>query len=134
VRAALVIAALSLTSAAHALPPLAAPGVTRAVDRDALVAVGVAVADERIEGWASRCAAARTQATAFAKRALHAYVDDVLRDAVAPPAATVAAHEAVDRDARETDARTLVDCAASVEVSLPLARLREATSAWSMTW
>lgn len=133
-RSALVLAAMTLTSAAQALSPLAAPGVTRVGDRDALVAVGVAVADERIEGWASRCAAARTQATHFAKRALHAYVDEVLREAVAPPAATVAAHEAVDRDAQQTDARTLVDCASSVEVTLPLARLREATSAWSMTW
>ncbi len=137
VRAALtVLAVLALARSAHAFVPLdlGTPRVVRIADADVLRAHAIGLADERVEGWASRCRAAEVLAEIIARRALHGYVDTILRDSGASPAAVANAHEAVEAGVVPRTTRTLVDCAASVEVDLPIARLREATAPWSMTW
>lgn len=129
---ALVASLMLLAPAAQAFAPLElGPPRVRRSD-DALRATGVAVANEQIEGWAARCATAQRDATRVATNALHGYVDDIVKGA--SPEATARAHDAVEAGTSRTASRTLVDCAASVEVTLPLVRLREATSAWSIAW
>lgn len=136
-RAALALCVvLVVTSSVRAFVPLdlGAPRVVRVADADVLRAHAIALADERVEGWASRCRTAEVLAGTIARRAIHGYVDVNLRERQASPLAVVLAHEAVESDAVASSTRTLVDCASSVEVELPIARLREATAPWSITW
>jgi hypothetical protein len=77
---------------------------------------------------------ARQQGEASARRALHRYLDDVLRRHRTPPWVAQRLHAAIEAHAAVTGVRPLADGAAVVEVAVEAATLRQAMPLAYVPW
>ena len=132
-----LLGALTHPSVAGAQPaPMRVPWTDVAPARDGEVvrAAAVGIPDARIGRFAARRDSARTAARRRAIEAVHAWADDALAQVRAHPRQAAAVHQAIDRDARVSGARPLVDGGAVVVVEISVAALRGACGTGGLPW
>jgi hypothetical protein len=97
--------------------------------RGVLRAAAVGRPDGRVDRWSAMKASARRNGEARAKEALHRCVDEALAAVFSPAWVAAAAHRHIERHARKTGVRPLVDGAAVVVVEISVRPLPEVAGA-----